>query len=136
MLKLQDVVNAMEEVSDETQVFYCKKTGEFIFVNEYSGDVYDIEDMDDYLWEQDGVELPSRWEIDEYDMMAEFTDSLEDGGKRAMLSETLRGRGAFRRFKDMAIGLGLIQDWYDYKDRAYGRIASEWCKDNQIEVEG
>jgi hypothetical protein len=135
MLKLQEVVNALDEVSDDTQVFYCKKTEEFMFVNEYSGEVYDIEDMDEYLDDNDGMELPSRWEIDEYDMMAEFTDSLEDGGKRAMLSETLRGRGAFRRFKDMVIHLGLIQDWYDYRDQAYRRIALEWCNDHGIEVE-
>ena len=45
----------------------------------------------------------------------------------------LQDRGAFRRFKDRLFDLNLEQKWYDYRDRAYERIAKEWCEKYNID---
>ena len=34
---------------------------------------------------------------------------------------------------DTANELGLAQEWYSYRDRAYEQIAVDWCQDNEIE---
>jgi hypothetical protein len=45
----------------------------------------------------------------------------------------IRGCGAFRRFKDKIILLGVEDDWYKFKDEALKKIAVEWCETNEIE---
>ena len=47
----------------------------------------------------------------------------------------IRGKGAFRRFKDWVIDMGIEQLWYDYRDDAYKRKAAQWCEENRIEYE-
>ena len=42
------------------------------------------------------------------------------------------GKGAFRRFKDSVIRLGLDQRWYQWRDEAYKKKAIEWCEENGI----
>ena len=80
------------------------------------------------------IALPGKYEIDEYNMMEEFVDNLPDGDKKDKLYDAIRGRGAFRRFKDEVYKLGLEQKWYKYRDEAYEMVAIEWCNKNQIEI--
>jgi hypothetical protein len=49
---------------------------------------------DDYL------PLPSKFDIHEYHIMEEFCYSVVDEKIRRVLSDKIRGSGAFRRFKD------------------------------------
>ena len=50
-----------------------------------------------------------------------------------VILSALNGKGAFRRFKDTATRLNVEEKWYEYKDEALIKIASDWCKDNSIE---
>jgi hypothetical protein len=79
------------------------------------------------------VELPSKVEINEYRIMEDFCHSVEDRGISEKLSDAIKGRGAFRRFKDNIVRLGIEARWYKYKDEALKRMAIEWCKDNNID---
>ncbi|MCD8021312.1 MAG: UPF0158 family protein [Clostridiales bacterium] len=47
----------------------------------------------------------------------------------------IRGRGAFRRFKDGIYYHGIEQQWYDYQADAYKQIAVRWCRDEGLEYE-
>jgi hypothetical protein len=45
---------------------------------------------------------------------------------------SLQGKGAFRRFKDNVILLGIEKDWYSFRDERYKQFAIEWCQENDI----
>ena len=71
------------------------------------------------------ISLPSGFDIDEYDIMVEFCNSLDNERISDQLLSALNGRGAFRRFKDTAIRLNVEKKWYDYRDGALRKIAMD-----------
>jgi Uncharacterised protein family (UPF0158) len=76
--------------------------------------------------------LPDRFEINEYRMMERFCLSVDDEDMRDDLCDAIRGRGAFRRFKDRMQLYGLADDWYRYRDEALREIAVAWCEAHDI----
>ena len=92
-----------------------------------------IEEIEDGFVE-DYIPLPGQYEIHEYRIMEEFIYDLGDGKQQEILAGAIRGRGAFRRFKDRLYDLNLQHKWYDYRDSAYERIAREWCEKYNLEV--
>ncbi|MEH7302773.1 UPF0158 family protein [Neobacillus drentensis] len=56
-----------------------------------------------------------------------------DQRKQDCLLRAIKGKGAFRRFKDNIIDLGLEDQWYSYRSKCYKEIAIEWCRENNIE---
>lgn len=135
-VKLNDVMDALDFVNNETQYFYSIKTEEILMVwdgmvnGEIDPDL--IEEIEENFEEY--IVLPGKYEIDEYNMMEEFIDNLPEGRKQDELYDAIRGRGAFQRFKDEIYELGLEQRWYKYRDDAYEKVAIEWCKENGIEI--
>ncbi|BAP84619.1 hypothetical protein LOOC260_100400 [Paucilactobacillus hokkaidonensis JCM 18461] len=127
---LNEVIGAFDMVDDETQSFYNKVTGEVICLNDYSDEDESLEDVesnpDRYL------NLPSKYEVDDYHIMEEFIWSLPAGDQQNQLDSSIRGRGAFRYFRDTVDRLNLLQQWYDFKDQSYRRIAIDWCESNGI----
>lgn len=75
-------------------------------------------------------ELPTQFEINEYEMMEDFCFTLTDKHQNILLNG-IRGRGAFRRFKDTVHDLGIAEEWYRYRDECYKRIAIKWCEHNR-----
>jgi hypothetical protein len=67
--------------------------------------------------------------------MESFVDSLPAGAVRQDLANAIRGRGAFRRFKQSIRYHGIEQSWYDHQARAYRNLALRWCRDNGLEVD-
>ena len=67
-------------------------------------------------------------------MMEDFIDSLTDPA-HTRLAGTIRGKGAFRRFKDTVRQLEIDDQWYEFRDAEYARKAMEWCIENNLEFE-
>jgi len=76
--------------------------------------------------------LPDRFEINEYHIMERFCLSVDDADIREDLCDAIRGRGAFRRFKDRVQVYGMAEDWYRYRDAALREIARAWCEAHGI----
>lgn len=148
---LEDIADKMEEASDEWRQFLNIKTGEFLSVQFEHLSLAEDLDSDDELakysdWERDAireavdmlsneddyVELPSQYEIHKYRIMEEFAEEISDPRKQEMLLVSLRGKGAFRRFKDALIRVELEKEWYAYRFIAFMKIAKEWGEDNNI----
>lgn len=68
-------------------------------------------------------------------MMEHFTFSLNDERHKENLSIALQGKGAFRRFKDTVIYLGIVDNWYQYRDKQYKEFILEWCELEGIKVD-
>ena len=65
--------------------------------------------------------------------MEGFIYELPEGRNQEILEQAIRGKGAFRRFKDGVNRLGIAKQWYDYQDNAHREIAIRWCRDNEYE---
>lgn len=76
--------------------------------------------------------LPTKNDINEYEMMVEFADTIEDSKLQNQLYISLNGSGAFKRFKDTCINYDIIDDWYKFRDEKYKDIAINWCQENNI----
>jgi hypothetical protein len=77
--------------------------------------------------------LPSKFDVHEWAIMQDFALSRNSETIREDLIEAIRGRGAFRHFKDTLRRHRIEQDWYAFRTEALRRIAIEWCEENQIE---
>src|SRR6516162_11956722 len=43
-------------------------------------------------------------------------------------------RGAYRRFKDLLVRRGALDQWEDFSDKAEEAALREWCVENGIEI--
>ena len=49
------------------------------------------------------------------------------------LYSAIKGKGAFRRFKDSIIRVDIEDNWYKYREEAIKQVAIYWCQLNQID---
>ncbi len=131
-VKLDAIIEALEFVNFgmDTSAYLNPKTYEIVYINEFTEDLTEEEKekiYDEYL------ELPSKYDIDEYNMMEDFIETIDDDRLYNQLYIAINGSGAFRRFKDTCINFDVIDDWYKFRDEKYKELAIEWCNDNNIE---
>ena len=129
-VKLDDIIEALEFVNmgQDTEAYLNPKTGEIVYIDEY----IDIsEDEREEIYDE-YIGLPTKFYIDEYSMMEEFIETIEDERLYNQLYIAINGSGAFRRFKDTCINYDIIDDWYKFRDEKYKELAIEWCEDNNI----
>jgi len=86
----------------------------------------------DALESDDFLALPGKFEIHEYRIMERFTLEVEKPEIREALLQGIRGRGAFRRFKEVIHERRLTEAWYAYRQLAFEGIAADWLETNGI----
>ena len=87
-----------------------------------------IEDMPERF-----LRFPAKYEIHPYRIMEDFIDQLSPGKAQKELACAIRGKGAFRRFKQSVRFHGLDRRWYDYLAEAYRELAIRWCAEDGLE---
>ena len=131
MVTLSKIIDGLEMVDDINDCYYNSEKDEIFLSN--IGEYGDLsEDEIDELFEE-SIILPTQYEINEYQMMVDFIDTIENLEIKNNLKRLIQGKGAFRRFKDYCFEMDIIQDWYKYRDEKYKEIAIDWCKQNQLE---
>jgi hypothetical protein len=146
-VKLQDVLEEMQMVSDEMTAYINRKTGELVTL---TGDDVRIaedpelqEDLADWQEEMlsktrevldsgDFIPLPDKFEIDEWSIMQRFAVSQPDPVHRDDLLNAIHGRGAFRLFKILLDRLKLREEWFRFRDEALERIATDFLDFHEI----
>ena len=137
-VKLQELLEALEGAGMETEYYYDTKNQEILMIfdgmvnGEYNSELLD-EISEGFI--EDYIPLPRQYDINEYRIMEGFIYELPEGRNQEILEQAIRGKGAFRRFKDRLYDLGLEQKWYKYRDDSYERIARDWCERFRIEIE-
>ena len=146
-VKLDDIIEAMEFQSDEIQSYLNKKTGQVVTISyeefsaaEQNRSIEDFPDWqqeqirvaEDILYSEDYMPLPDKFEINEYRIMEKFCLSLNDDEIRNDMYYSIKGRGAFRRFKENIHRYDIAEDWYKFRDEMIREIAIEWCLYNNI----
>ena len=135
-VKLQDVIDGIDMVSEDSTCYLDRETGEVLFISEIADNDYDdvilelLEEGSDRF-----IEFPSQWDRNDYQTMVDFIESLPQRKEQNLLAISINGSGAFRRFKYTASELGLLDDWYRFLNNAHRELAIEWCEDNEIEYE-
>ncbi len=87
------------------------------------------------LESEDWIQLPSQFDIHEWEIMKRFCYTIEDESLRGELLNAIHGSGAFRMFKDVLYRHDIEEDWFSFKEEAFKEIAIQWCKENEIEYE-
>lgn len=140
-VKLELVVEAIEMADDNSTAYYDLEKNALIWYMEYFGyqqeeDDEVIEEMIEEGWGTRFFRLPGKFDINEYHFMQDFIyDEIPAGGVRDQFESAIRGRGAFRRFRNLAERLGIINEWYEYKEKAQKQLAIEWCEENGFSYE-
>ena len=149
VVSLRDVVSEMDTLGDGFQAYLNRKTGELFTASEDelrqldAGD--DDVDQDAPAWQvevtsklrsinesEDWLQLPSKREFHEWEVMADFCRSVANDTLREDLLDAIRGSGAFGRFKSMIHRHGLIDDWYRFCDEQFMDFAAAWLRANGI----
>ena len=152
-MKLQDIIDQIDFQTDEFHSYINTETGEIIgfsseeldIAEESEGDIdfskypewqkkpiNEAKDVLDNWNTHKYIKLPDRWYVNEYNIMETFCSSVKDEKIRNVLFSSIRGSGAFRRFKDVIHIFNIEDSWYQFRDEALKKIAIKWCEENGI----
>ncbi len=147
-VKLDDIIGGIEFQSDESTSYLNRSTGKVVRISDEEFRAAEhsepIEDFPDWQHENitiakeiletgDYLPLPTKFDVDEYSIMERFCLSIKGEELRNIMYSSIKGSGAFRRFKDNIYRYKIQDDWYEHRDEAMKEIAIEWCRDNNIE---
>src|SRR5216684_3337065 len=133
-VSFEEIRDALEFVSargfGEQQAFLCIRSGKIYWYSDLSelDDALpeDIEDDEKYL------EIPDKRELD-------LGKPLVLNFARQVLPEDLdevqrifRRRGAYASFKHLLARRRVLEQWYDFEEKATARALREWCELNSI----
>ncbi|WP_061213313.1 UPF0158 family protein [Syntrophomonas wolfei] len=150
-VKISELIDEMDMQMDEYHTYLNKETNIIVTVsNEGLSIAEESDEGDDFSqypdWQKQNimealdiivnwdkyVELPDKYDINEYNIMENFCFSLDNEKIMNELLYAIRGRGAFRRFKDKVQRLGIQQQWDKFREETFKEIAIEWCEYNNI----
>lgn len=147
VIKLSDLIETMEALDDESELFINSRNGEILVFSEEEITIAEGGDNPDHFpqWQRETIELANEaldsddfiemgaaHEIDDYAMMRDFCDSISDAVISDQLHAAIRGRGAFRHFSQSVEQHNLMEQWFAFKREAYKRAAIQWCEEHNI----
>jgi hypothetical protein len=146
-VKLSEIIFGMESQSDEMHSYLNIKTGEVVTVSdvEFSG-ANNNEPLENFPeWQRENIKLareileshyylrlPDKFEINEYRIMEKFCLSINYEELRQRMYYSIKGPGAFRRFKENIRKYGIEDDWYRFRDAKIKEVATEWCEYHKV----
>jgi hypothetical protein len=152
--KLSELILALDRPTEEFRTYFDRKTGMVVSVEDWmissleDGEEEDPDDLPDWqkkeyetardIVDDDGsrfLPAPEKFEFHEYRVMEKFIRSIGDDEAADQLWRAIKGRGAFRYFKDTLHRLGIQQLWYDYLEEAQREFVIKWAEENGVVVE-
>ena len=145
VVSLRDLVDELQMLSSEHHAYLNRVTGEITTITdddiaavERDNDSSERQDWEQGIFEQtkivvssdDYLELPSQFDIHEYEIMERFCLSISNEKISEVLLDKIHGSGAFRRFKDTIYRYEIEKDWFKFRDDAYKEIAISWLESN------
>ncbi len=148
-VKLSEIIEAIEFDSEMSSSYLNLNNGEVVTIMEESfRAAEDEEPLEKFpQWQHEDIEmakkllnerdsflpLPSKYDFHEYHVIEEFCFSIEDRLISNSLLSAIKGRGAFRRFKDKILQLGIEKKWYRFREEKLKQFAIDWCSMNDID---
>lgn len=150
-ITLEDILEVQEIEMDEMDSYYhlpsqCMVvfSKEDMEIAKNNGDTTKLEDWKRETAEQakdflknpkDYINFPSKEEYNEYGIMEDFIKECNNEALSKNLNVNLVGEEAFRKFKDVLYDVGLIDEWYDFRDERCLKVAKDWCEKNGVDYE-
>ena len=150
-VRLNDIVDALEMQFDEYSSFLDLDSGRVDTVSHdllRKAEEYDDDEPDLPAWQKPEWEiarrivfsgrfreLPTRFEVHEWEIMREFSDTVESARIREDLLHAIHGAGAFRNFKYILRRNGIESAWFAFRAEALKQIALDWCEEQDIVCE-
>ena len=88
-----------------------------------------LENQDDYL------PLPEKYDFNEYRIIEKFIARVAVPKQSEILLQSIRGKGAFKRFKITLEKFALVEQWYEFKEKKLREFVEFWCIENKIDFE-
>ena len=146
-VKLKDVVDALAMTGDLASYYLDKRTGEIIMVTDEEWEAAEEDEpISEYPdWQRDSIlkareiqgsdqfiPLPDKFEINAYDVMERFCREYPDQRISIGLLNCIKGKGAFRRFKDAVFDFDIQDEWHEFERNAFAEVAIEWLEEKGI----
>ncbi|MDX6443427.1 MAG: hypothetical protein QOH71_501 [Blastocatellia bacterium] len=150
-VKLDDVIEALDSASDEHAQYLDKRTGEILLItNEEMEAAEEDELISEYpdwqresilkareiLKSKDFVALPDQFDIHEYEIMEDFCLRCQDRNVGETLLRSIKGSGAFGRFKNAINSMGVEKDWYQFRRTKLEKLAIQWLEEGLAYADG
>jgi hypothetical protein len=144
---LDDLIDALEAQSDSLFPFVDRETGEVVLMSDESLALAEEPEEIDLLpdWQKEEFELavliettdrylrlPTRFDVHEWNIMAEFCRQVRRDDIRERLLGVIHGNQAFRRFKDQIAAHNLWKEWDGFRRQALADIVRDWCEEEGI----
>jgi hypothetical protein len=151
-LKLTDLITEIATLSDDIHKYFNIETYEIVtisaealYIAEESNPGADFTEYPD--WQQESIlqaldvirksgskyiSLPDKWDIHEHQIMENFCLSFQNKTISAVLYNSIKGKGAFRHFKENINRYGIRDEWYRFYDEVLKNIAILWCEKHRI----
>ena len=136
-VSFSDIEDALYFVSMDQQemhhAYLCKETGELFYTSEM-GDSdelpEDIDEPDKY------ISIPHKNELElgrslVFEFISQYLPEELD-----RVHSSFKSKGAYSRYKDLLERKGLLEEWYKYEKERQDEALREWCKENDIKIEG
>lgn len=137
-VNFSELLDAFEFVnsfgSGENTAYLCKATGKICWHSDWADDVEElpdeVEDSEKYM------PIPDKRELDLGKPLAlKFARHyLPDDYDK--VRELFSRAGAYARFKDLLEHRRVVDQWYDFEQKATEDALRTWCEENDIEVSG
>ena len=129
-VKLDDIVQELDLQFDEMSSYLNSKTGDIVSIsfeelraaeNEEPAEKFptwqqeNIRIANEILEEDYFISLPTKFDLNEYEIMERFCLSIENEWLSDIMYDSIKGSGAFRRFRDNIQKYNIEQDWYRYR---------------------
>ncbi|MEA4900478.1 hypothetical protein [Desulfitobacterium sp.] len=115
IVKLDDIVAELEIMFDDTRSFLNTKTGDIVAISDDDFRAAESEESVEKFpnWQHENIRiaieileedhfipLPSKFDVHEYEIMERFCLSLDNERLSRLMYDSIKGSGAFRRFKE------------------------------------
>jgi hypothetical protein len=148
-VRLNDIIDALEMQLEESSPFLDRDTGRVETVSDdllhEAEEPGETGEPDLPEWQREEWEtakrivstgrflgLPTKFDVHEWEIMRDFSRSLESDRIREELLNAIHGAGAFRMFKDAVRRRGIGSDWFAFRAEVLKQIAIDWCEANQV----
>ncbi|HEM4066574.1 TPA: hypothetical protein U2D29_001830 [Streptococcus suis] len=133
----QDVVDALQMLSQGDRYYYDSYLDELVYLSVEETGLESCEGLEEEIEEDVTgrfVRLPTYYDFNPYAFMERYVYYLPEGDLSDRLSRAIRGRGAFRRFKNELERCDRLEDWYVFETQCYKELVLEWCQENKIAI--
>ncbi|HFU3705927.1 TPA: UPF0158 family protein [Streptococcus suis] len=136
-VSFQDVVDSLQMISQGDKYYYDSHIDELVYLSVGEFRIEFREGLEEEIEEDVTgrfVRLPTYYDFNPYTFMELYISDLTDGDLSGRLSRAIRGRGAFRRFKNELERCDRLEEWYAFETQCYKELVLEWCQENKIAI--